>query len=48
MWVLEGGSEMDGGLTPDDFDRIRTFLDKPKYARDPDDLIPTDVDEEGG
>jgi hypothetical protein len=39
---------MGRGLTPDDFDRIRTFLEKPKYARDPDDLVPKDGEDEGG
>ncbi|MFB6123987.1 MAG: hypothetical protein ABEJ78_11080 [Haloferacaceae archaeon] len=32
------------GLTPEDFDRIRTFLEKPKYDRDPEDLMPSETD----
>lgn len=31
----------ESGLTPEDFDRIRAFLEKPKYDRDPEDLMPT-------
>ncbi|WP_423751080.1 hypothetical protein [Salinirarus marinus] len=38
----------DSGLTPEDIDRIRTYLEKPKYDRDPEDLMPTETDDGRG
>ena len=35
---------MSTGLTDDDLDRIRAFLETPAYARTPEQLLPTDGD----
>lgn len=36
---------MSTGLTDDDLDRIRAFLETPAYARTPEQLLPGDTDD---
>lgn len=37
---------MSTGLTDDDLDRIRRFLETPAYARTPEQLLPGDADDD--